>query len=127
MYNPNFNYNYPYRNPINIPSQRTHINPLNGRKSFSMSQMISSAEKSVDTISSIIPLYKKVKPIIDQGKSMLSSVTNYFNKKTTTNTKVEHVEVEIVDDETKDNKSENKMYEEQTYRTNNTQSKPFFL
>jgi len=118
-----------YYNPINVPSRRSYINPLSGKKTFNMSRMIQSTEKGIDTISSLIPLYNKIKPVINQGKTMLSSVNNFFQNKTVKQRKVEHVEAEVVDSikPSSINKEETKSEEYNSYRTNNTESKPFFL
>lgn len=113
--------------PINIPSRRTYFNPLNGRKSVPFKDLLSKAERSVDTINSIIPLYKKAQPLIEQGKTILSSVTSFFKKDQTKKEekKVEKVEAELVTPNTV--KQEEKTTEEFNYRNNQTTSKPFFL
>lgn len=129
------NYSYPYSPypPVSIPRQRTYINPLNGRRTTSFKTLISGAEKSVDTISSIIPLYKKVKPVLDQGKTMLTSVTSFFSKKPEAKAKsdkrtVEHVEAEVVSEEPAPEKREEKAEEASfDYRKNSSESKPFFI
>lgn len=119
MYNRNqFNY---YQMPINIPSQRTYINPLNGRRNVPFKQILQKAEKSVDTINSIIPLYKKAQPLIEQGKTIFSYVTSFLKKnEQKKELSKEKVEVEIVTD----GKDNQKNYD---YRTNETKSKPFFI
>ena len=122
----NFNpYGY-YRDAINIPRTRSYINPLNGRKNVSLKTMINNAERSVDTISSIIPLYKKVKPVLDQGKTILSSITSYFTKKEVTNknNNVEHVDVEIVNENINKTSKEDSFFD---YRNTDDNSKPFFI
>ncbi len=119
----NQNNNFYRNSPINIPSRRTYYNPIMGRKNVPFKDLIQKAERSVDTINSIIPLYKKVQPIIEQGKTVISSINTFFNKnnkevKTTKN--VEKVEAEIIDEkENKDIKT--------NYRNNESQSKPFFI
>ena len=121
MINRYYNNQYIYQNPINIPSQRSYINPLNGKKTFEIKDLIIKAEKGVDTISSVIPLYKKVQPVIEQGKNFVSNMNSFFNKnKTKDKTKIEKVEAQIVEPTNKKN-----VY--QDYRTNQTYSKPFFL
>lgn len=121
MINRYYNNQYRYQTPINIPSQRSYINPLNGRKTFEIKDLIIKAEKSVDTISSVIPLYKKVQPVIEQGKSFVTNINSFFKKnKKEDKPKVEKVEAEIVE-------PNNIKQETQDYRTNQTNSKPFFL
>lgn len=114
-----------YYNSVNVPMRRSYINPLNGRKSMSLKELISKAERSVDTVNSIIPLYKKVKPVIDQGKTMLTSLTTFFKKapvKEETK-KVEKVEAEVVETPKKATETD-KVF---SYRVNETNSKPFFI
>ena len=124
-----FNQNYyPYGfSPINIPSRRTYFNPLTRKKSVPFKDLISKAERSVDTINSIIPLYKKVQPIIDQGKTIISSVTSFFKK--TKDTKKEERNVEKVEAEVVDNVNNQTTTSKQefNYRTNESASKPFFV
>lgn len=121
MINRYYNNQYIYQNPINIPSQRSYINPLNGKKTFEIKDLIIKAEKGVDTISSVIPLYKKVQPVIEQGKNFVSNMNSFFKKnKTKDKPKIEKVEAQIVEPTNKKN-----VY--QDYRTNQTYSKPFFL
>lgn len=122
----NFNQGlYPYYSPINVPSRRSYVNPLNGRKSRPLKDLINKAERSVDTINSIIPLYKKVQPVIEQGKTIFSSIGTFFkkndNKKQEKN--IEKVEAEIVEEPHKEVKEE-KVFD---YRVNESNSKPFFL
>lgn len=124
-----FNQNYsPYGySPINIPSRRTFFNPITRRKSVPFKDLIIKAERSVDTINSIIPLYKKAQPIIEQGKNIFTSVTSFFkktNKNEQTQKEVEKVEAELVNDTTT---NEDTKKEEFNYRTNETTSKPFFI
>lgn len=94
---------------------------------MSFQQMIGRAERSVDTISSLIPLYKKVKPVIDQGKTMLTSVTSFFSQKPKGKTQVEHVEAEVVETEEKKETAPEKEERNFDYRVNQDQSKPFFI
>ena len=63
-----------------------------------MRSMILNAEKSIDTISSLIPLYQKVQPVISQGKNIVSSLINTFKKKPNININknVEKVDVELM-------------------------------
>lgn len=111
-----------YRSPISIPNKRTFVNPIIGKKTLTFKDILSRTEKSVDTISSMIPLYQKVKPILDQGKNMFSSVTNFLTKKQ--EKKIEKVDIEIV---TKQETNEKEIKSETfDYRQNSTSSKPFF-
>lgn len=125
MYYQQSNYYPNYYSAVNIPSRRTFVNPINGRKSMNMTQMIANAEKSVDTISSLIPLYQKVKPVIEQGKTMLNSVTSFFSNNQKKKTNVEHVEVEVVSPNQEENQ-QSKIDQDFDYRKQNTSSRPFF-
>ena len=124
-----FNQNYyPYGfSPINIPSRRTYFNPLTRKKIVPFKDLISKAERSVDTINYIIPLYKKVQPIISQGKNIITSVTSFFKKSNNTKKEekqIEKVEAEIVDNSIDQNQTPKQEF---NYRTNETTSKPFFV
>ena len=112
-----------YYRGVSTPSFKSNINPLNGRKTTSMRSIISNAEKSIDTISSLIPIYQKVKPVISQGKNIISSLVTTFTKKTNKEPikRVEKVEAEILPT-TKEN-SNNNNYD---YRNQDNDNKPFF-
>ena len=108
----NNQYYYP---PVNIPSRRSYINPLNGRKNLPFKDLVLKAEKSVDTVSSLIPLYKKVQPVIEQGKSMFSNIGKLFKKGEKNKPVKEKVEAEVVEEKVQFD-----------YRTNQNNSKPYF-
>ena len=48
--------------------------------SFSIEKIISRTQRSINTINQIIPLYKQVKPIYNQGKNMVKTVATFINK-----------------------------------------------
>lgn len=48
--------------------------------SFSIEKIISRTQRSINTINQIIPLYKQVKPIYNQGKNMIKTVATFINK-----------------------------------------------
>ena len=108
----NNQYYYP---PVNIHSRRIYINPLNGRKNLPIKDLVLKAEKSVDTVSSLIPLYKKVQPVIEQGKSMFSNIGKLFKKDEKNKPVKEKVEAEVVEEKVQFD-----------YRTNQNNSKPYF-
>ena len=113
-----------YYRGVSTPSFKTNINPLNGRKTTSMRSLILNAEKSIDTISSLIPLYQKVQPVISQGKNIVSSIINTFKtkqSKTATNKKVEKVDAEILP--TNNTKTKEDDF---NYRNEDDNNKPFF-
>lgn len=127
MINRKFTYS-PYYGPINVPSSRGYINPLNRKKKPNLKHFINSTERSVDTISSFIPLYKKVKPVMDQGKTFVMSATDYF-KNFKKKKPVEHVEAEVVSNnynEKKEEKKADSKTEFYDYHKNETSSRPFF-
>ena len=82
-------------------------------KSLSFSSLLSGAQKGINTLNQIIPLYNQVKPLVQNGKSML----NIFKKVKNTNfepeglnepiseTKVEEQEIkkEIIEENNEDN------------------------
>lgn len=111
-----------YYRGVSTPSFKSNINPLNGRKKPSMRSMILNAEKSIDTISSLIPLYQKVQPVISQGKNIVSSLINTFKKKPNININknVEKVDVELMP---QDNKKKQDTYD---YRNQDNNNRPFF-
>lgn len=113
-----------YYRGVSTPSFKTNINPLNGRKTTSMRSLILNAEKSIDTISSLIPLYQKVQPVISQGKNIISSIINTFKTKQSkiaTNKKVEKVDAEILPTFKENNTNTNF-----DYRNQDNNNKPFF-
>ena len=113
-----------YRSPISIPNKRTYVNPIVGKKTFNLRDMIAKTEKGIDTISPVIPLYQKVKPVIDQGRTLFNNFTTFMSKKQKVNTP-EKVEVEIITN-TEQNYKKNEEKSEFNYRQNSTSSKPFF-
>ena len=113
-----------YRSPISIPNKRTYVNPIVGKKTFNLRDMIAKTEKGIDTISSVIPLYQKVKPVIDQGRTLFNNFTTFMSKKQKVNTP-EKVDVEIITN-TEQNYKKNEEKNEFNYRQNSTSSKPFF-
>ena len=85
-----------------------------------MGSLIQSAQKGINTINQIIPLYKQVKPIYTQAKSSLQGLKKYITPKRTT---------------TRNTFQENRVYEtnyQETRQTRDTQinndrpSSPFF-
>ena len=113
-----------YRSPISIPNKRTYVNPIVGKKTFNLRDMIAKTEKGIDSISSVIPLYQKVKPVIYQGRTLFNNFTTFMSKKQKVNTP-EKVEVEIITN-TEQNYKKNEEKSEFNYRQNSTSSKPFF-
>ena len=112
-----------YYRGVSTPSFKSNINPLNGRKTTSMRSIISNAEKSIDTISSLIPIYQKVQPVISQGKNIVSSLISTFSKKSNKdlNKKVEKVDAEILPTFKENNTNTNF-----DYRNQDNNNKPFF-
>lgn len=47
---------------------------------FTLEKILSRTQRSINTINQIIPLYKQVKPIYNQGKNMVKSVASFINK-----------------------------------------------
>ncbi len=112
-------YNSPYMNPFKMPLMRNmnDFPPL--RKPMTFKSMLDSANKSIDTISSIIPLYQKVMPIINTSKDVMSHMKNKLFKNNSIKEK-EKVDVEIVDPVKKDDQKE-KIIKEET-----KPNQPFF-
>lgn len=78
------NYFYYSRNPYiqSIPQvfyglNRQMIRPNIG-SSFNFNSLLTSAQKGINTINQIIPLYKQVKPIYQQAKSSFSTIKKYI-------------------------------------------------
>lgn len=104
--------------PFSVPRMPTKdINPI--KKPLTISKALTNAEKGIDTISSLIPIYQKVKPVIENSKDFV----NLIKKKITTSSKknVEKVDVEVVDNEEKNETKEEKEVKEET-----KPNKPFF-
>lgn len=125
-YNP-YSYN-PYPNNFSSPMRNNPFNvPRMGaketvfKKPLTLNSALSSAEKGIDTISSLIPIYQKVKPVIENGKDFVSLVKSKLVKKQ--EKKVEKVDVEIVEDNKKEEeKKEDLKKEKEETKPNN----PFF-
>ncbi|MGN1294767.1 MAG: hypothetical protein ACI4U5_00020 [Bacilli bacterium] len=47
---------------------------------FTIEKILSRTQRSINTINQIIPLYKQVKPIYNQGKNMVKSFASFINK-----------------------------------------------
>ncbi len=130
--NPNFyqnNYMNPnsYRNDSPFTMPRMGQREMNGipKKGFTLSSALANAEKGIDTISSIIPIYQKVKPVIENGKDIVNVVKQKFNKKK--EKPKEKVDVEIVDEEAKEKQNKNLNSEENLNKKEETKpNKPFF-
>ena len=79
-----FYFNYPpmYRN---IPNSFYSYYPKVSRgiisSGLNFQNMIQTAQKGINTINQIIPLYKQVKPIYSQAKNSFGSLKKYFVKK----------------------------------------------
>lgn len=80
------NFFYYSRNPYieNIPrtfnSLNQQLSRTNISSSFNFNSLLNTAQKGINTINQIIPLYKQVKPIYQQAKTSLSSFQKYFKK-----------------------------------------------
>ncbi len=124
------NYNYSSFNQYDN-FYRTNVSPFNPprinageaflpKKGFTLTSALTSAEKGIDTISSLIPIYQKVKPVIENGKDIFNVVKKKFIKQEVKKeTPVEHVDVEIVDTKKKEDQ---KQYRKEENKPNN----PFF-
>ncbi len=85
------NFYYPY-NPYyrNIPNSFYSYIPRATRQAlspFNMGSLIQSAQKGINTINQIIPLYKQVKPIYTQAKSSLQGLKKYITPKRSSTTR----------------------------------------
>ena len=118
---------YPYKrgmqnNPFHVPRMGAkEITPL--KKPMTFRHALTSAEKGIDTISSMIPIYQKVKPIVTSGKDFVTNFKDKFfkNKKK----EPEKVDVEIVDMESKAEKRK-EMPQEKIIKEETKPNKPFF-
>jgi hypothetical protein len=78
------NYFYYSRNPYieSIPSSFYNINRQLIRPSFSngfnFNYLLTTAQKGINTINQIIPLYKQVKPIYQQAKTSFNTIKKYI-------------------------------------------------
>ena len=116
-------YKYNYVNPVNIPTYRTYINPLNGRKNVPLKNLIRKAEHSLDTINSFIPLYQKVKPYLSQGKNFLSGLNTFLKKEPIKNNK--NNESIKQEDVIVNNQNDKQIIND--YRKNQDNNSPFFF
>lgn len=100
-------------------------------KSFSLSSILSGAQKGINTLNQIIPLYNQVKPLVQNGKQML----NIFKNVKKTNFEPEGINNEetnkdenIQQDEIIKNPAKNDVKEESNIIFHKSSpSKPFFV
>lgn len=85
MQNPFYYSNYPFTNiPNSFYSLNRSMRNIPIRSTFNFNTFLESAQKGINTINQIIPLYKQIKPIYSEAKNSLQSVTKYlknFQKK----------------------------------------------
>ncbi len=113
------NFSSPMRSsPFNVP--RMGAKEAVFKKPLTLNSALSSAEKGIDTISSIIPIYQKVKPVIENGKDFVTLIKSKLAKKQ--EKKVEKVDVEIVDEVKETPKQKEIKKEKEETKPNN----PFF-
>lgn len=95
-------------------------------KSFSLSSILSGAQKGINTLNQIIPLYNQVKPLVQNGKQML----NIFKNVKKTNFEPEGLNNEDIanKEEIKDNIVKEEVKEDNNIIFNKSSpSKPFFV
>ena len=119
--------------PFSTPKALTGIAAKTG-KSFSLSSLLNGAQKGINTLNQIIPLYNQVKPLVQNGKQMLNIFKNVkksnFEPEGNTESKEEEViKEEPVNEEKKEEIIiENNEKEENNIIFNKTSpSKPFFV
>lgn len=93
-------------------------------KSLSFSSIINGAQKGINTLNQIIPLYNQVKPLVQNGKSML----NIFKKVKNTNFEPEGLEEPISETKVEEPTNNKEINKEENIIFNQTKpSKPFFV
>lgn len=100
-------------------------------KSFSLSSILSGAQKGINTLNQIIPLYNQVKPLVQNGKQMLNIFKNVkktnFEPEGLNNENIVNKE-EIKQEEIKDNIVKEEVKEDNNIIFNKSSpSKPFFV
>lgn len=119
----------PFSTPKALSSIATKTN-----KSLSFSSIISGAQKGINTLNQIIPLYNQVKPLVQNGKQMLNIFKNVkkTNFEPEGNSEIKE-EVTIKEEQVDEEKKEeiiiaNNEKEENNIIFNKTSpSKPFFV
>lgn len=113
---PSYNYNSPFNVPRMGGKDVTRV-----KKGFTLNSALTNAEKGIDTISSIIPIYQKVKPIVENGKDFINLIKTKLVK--TKEKKVEKVEPELVDPM---NKTEKETIKETKKKEEKEPNAPYF-
>lgn len=116
--------------PFSTPKAIANVATKTG-KSFSLSSILSGAQKGINTLNQIIPLYNQVKPLVQNGKQML----NIFKNVKKTNFEPEGINNEetnknenIQQDEIINNTEKNEVKEESNIIFHKSSpSKPFFV
>lgn len=103
----------PFQNP-----RMGDLDIMNMKKPMNLSRSLSRVEKGIDTISSFIPLYQKVKPVIENSKDFVNLIKKKLNKTTKSKKKVEKVDVEIV--------NENKQADDDILKEETKPNNPYF-
>lgn len=131
MFNPNYNpYYNPYynrqfngfNNPIRTPTNKNPIinTPKRSATKFTLSKFLSGSQEVIATISTAIPLYTQVKPLLSGAKNVTKSLTSSLFKKKETVAKHEVIDnPEIITP--KKEKPKQEQFEEQTQP-----NRPFF-
>ena len=118
-----FNISPMYRNiPNSFYSYYPRINRGLISSGLNFQSMIQTAQKGINTINQIIPLYKQVKPIYSQAKNSFNSLKKYFVKKPTKPTSNHNLKDNSVYTTSSNTKNEANDF----IYTNNGPSSPFF-
>ncbi len=116
----NFYYSYnPYYR--NIPNSFYSYIPRSSRvitSGMNFNNLIQSAQRGINTINQLIPLYKQVKPIYTQAKSSLQGLKKYITPKSRTNRGKTYQDNRVYDASFQETRS-------QTFNTKQNNDQPF--
>lgn len=141
MYNmpPHQNFRSNYRRaPFDVPKMRSPLGSakkaglLGAAKKMNLSSMINTTSKTINTFNQMVPLYREIKPVFENGKVLVDTFKRAFIKKKTktnpTNKPNEVVEPEILNEASVKVKTKEKKETEQeeTIKVDDGPHKPFF-
>lgn len=139
--NRSFNQGYPFNPPVD-PNAMRGINPISIPKGsaaasrggllagvgskMSLNKMITSTQKSLNTINQIIPIYQQIKPIIANTKDF----AKVFKRALSKSPKSEKVDVEIVEKKVQEAKKSTNTAQKKEYnpypKDQKEPNRPFF-
>lgn len=135
--NPNFRPDY-NRAPFDVPKMRSPLGSvkkaglLGAAKKMNLSSMINTTSKTINTFNQMVPLYREIKPVFENGKVLMDTFKRAFVKKkdkpNSSKRSNEVVEPEILNEASVKVKTKEKTesVKEETIKVDDGPHKPFF-